>query len=315
MPRQGRELEKLVAQLEYVLSDTPFKVKSPDFLKDRSSGTVREVDVSVRGRVGSVDLLVIYECRDRDETEDVTWIEQIAQKGEDVGAHRVVAVSSEGFTQGATNKAAAKDVVLRTVADVDVTDLFDWLHAGAVNVAAQHARLSGVRVILPKDTSSEVFKALTDERSDMMSEDPILVRLRDGVEVSANELWSAAIERGLFDSNWNALISDALWDELAPGQERQVTLRWPTTEYATRVGGEIINIVGIEFFDATIWNETKTAPFTSLRKYLEGDTVLTETVDAEIDTDQGRWKVRIHMSRSGGPGGRRLSIVTERLNS
>jgi RHS repeat-associated protein len=45
-------------------------VKSPDFIEDRVTRGEREVDVSVRMKVGSVDVLIILECRDRDIEDD-----------------------------------------------------------------------------------------------------------------------------------------------------------------------------------------------------------------------------------------------------
>lgn len=87
MPRKGRALEQLVAELERVLGPTDVTIQSPEFIIGRNSGKRREVDVSLRTKIGSSAMFVMIECRDRQGRQDVTWIEQVAMKQEDVGAN------------------------------------------------------------------------------------------------------------------------------------------------------------------------------------------------------------------------------------
>src|SRR5260221_2294701 len=102
MPRKGRKLERIVEALEKCWSPERAEVRSPDFLIDRTTGEEREVDVSIRYKIGTIPVLVVLECRDRRNAQDVTWIEQLAKKRDDVMASRAVAVSSSGFTQSAS---------------------------------------------------------------------------------------------------------------------------------------------------------------------------------------------------------------------
>src|SRR5690242_19195938 len=95
--RKGRDLEVLVRDLERFLSDTPVEIRSPEHFTGRLSGIRREVDVTVRGKVGSLPVLAMIECRKRGTPSDVTWIEQIATKRDDIGAHRAVAVAMRRF--------------------------------------------------------------------------------------------------------------------------------------------------------------------------------------------------------------------------
>jgi hypothetical protein len=127
MPRKGRELEELVRDLEEILADAPVQVKSPDYMIGRMTGTRREVDVSVRAKVGTVSVLAIIECRKRKHRQDSTWVEQLATKMEDVGASRAVAVSSEPFAAGAVSLAAAKNIELRTFSEIDAPFLLGWV--------------------------------------------------------------------------------------------------------------------------------------------------------------------------------------------
>lgn len=127
MPRAGRELELLVQRLESFLADSPVEIRSPDYIRGKLTGSNREVDISLRAKVGSVDLLVIIECRDRDGTEDSPWIGDLAVRAEDVGAHRAVAVSSFGFSAGARNLARSKEIELRTYNEIDSAVANEWL--------------------------------------------------------------------------------------------------------------------------------------------------------------------------------------------
>jgi hypothetical protein len=64
LPRQGRALEQLVAGLEKVLGPTDVVIQSPEYILGPNTGDLREVDVTLRTKVGSSDLLVMIECRD-----------------------------------------------------------------------------------------------------------------------------------------------------------------------------------------------------------------------------------------------------------
>ncbi len=88
------------------MAPTGAAVKSPDRIPDKVTGEPREVDVSIRYKIGTSPVLITIECRDRSSKEDVRWIEQIAEKKHSIGASITVAVSSSDFTKPAINKAA-----------------------------------------------------------------------------------------------------------------------------------------------------------------------------------------------------------------
>jgi hypothetical protein len=96
---EWKEFEQLVARIERLLVPKGAVVKSPDHIPDLITGSLREVDASIRMKVGSSDLLMTIECRRRKGTEDDTWIEQLATKREKIGAAKTIAVSSTGFSK------------------------------------------------------------------------------------------------------------------------------------------------------------------------------------------------------------------------
>jgi hypothetical protein len=67
MKRRGRDLELLVSRLEQLVGglDDRVEIKSPDYIPDKDTGELREVDVALRTRMGSAGVLVVLETRDR----------------------------------------------------------------------------------------------------------------------------------------------------------------------------------------------------------------------------------------------------------
>jgi hypothetical protein len=127
MSNKGRAFEQLIYNLELLLARTPIEIRSPDFLIGKLSGVTREVDVSLRGKVGSVELLVIIECRDRKHKQDVRWIEQLSAKRDDVGAAKAIAVSQSGFSAASCSMASSLGIDIRSFADIDEQEISRWI--------------------------------------------------------------------------------------------------------------------------------------------------------------------------------------------
>lgn len=127
MPRRGKTLEKLVHTLEAMFADSTVKVTSPDYVVGGMSGRTREIDITIRGRVGSVTVFVMIECRDRAQKPGIDWIEQLASKRLDIGADRAIAVATAPFSVGARKAAARLSIELRRVEEVSDPSCFPFL--------------------------------------------------------------------------------------------------------------------------------------------------------------------------------------------
>src|SRR5215217_6263461 len=110
---QWREFERLVALLENHLRPQGAIIQSPDSIVDKVTGELREVDASIRYKVDAIPILVTIECRDRVAMQDVTWIEQLVTKRNDIGASATIAVSSNRFTEPAIKKAKFYNIETR----------------------------------------------------------------------------------------------------------------------------------------------------------------------------------------------------------
>jgi len=124
-----------VARIERAASSRGVAVRSPDRIRDLTTGRLREVDASVRQKIGTTEILVTVECRKRGRKGDDTWIEQLATKREKIGAAKTIAVSAAGFTSSAVESAKHLGIELRTLSEVNARDIEGWfLPSGAVHV-------------------------------------------------------------------------------------------------------------------------------------------------------------------------------------
>ena len=123
---EWREFEKLIALLEAHLGREGAIIKSPDFLLDKITGELREVDASVRYHANSMPFLITIECRDRNSTEDTRWIEQLVTKRVDIGATTTIAVSSKKFSKPARTKAEFYNIETRTLNEISEESIRDW---------------------------------------------------------------------------------------------------------------------------------------------------------------------------------------------
>ncbi len=123
--RKGRKLELLVKEIE-ALKLPNATIKSPEFVKDRDTNTLREVDISVRYSSEEKNFFIALECRDRDAHQDIAWVEQLIAKKNSIGADVLIAITSSSFTAPAKIKAFKNGVVLRELKKFNVNEIKKW---------------------------------------------------------------------------------------------------------------------------------------------------------------------------------------------
>ncbi|BCH27085.1 restriction endonuclease [Mesorhizobium sp. L-8-3] len=120
---EWREFERLIARIEADAGPRGLIVKSPDRLRCKLTGRLREVDASIRAKVGTTEMLVTIECRRRSRLQDVTWIEQLATKKSSIGADRTIAVAASGFSPEAQIAASHAGISLRKISEITVAEI------------------------------------------------------------------------------------------------------------------------------------------------------------------------------------------------
>ena len=281
MPRAGRGLEQLVQGLERLLAETPVEIRSPDFIVGKNTKTRREVDVSLRCKAGSVDILVILECRDRQSIQDVTWIEQLASKREDVGADKAVAVSATGFSQGAHNLAQLKQIELRSFAEIDEAVVFAWLKILAVEYRTRHMDVVGVTIDLA-DLPPEMTPMVVGPSPDGMRQvDEIFRRKSDGKMMSIDDIWVTAHGLGAgFDQAFR---------NLPPGEKERsiLTINFDNPQFEVDTTAGRYNAMSLTI-DANFYYYETSTPISRRYSLSRLPGTITENAEATIEREGGQ---------------------------
>lgn len=140
MTSDGRALERLVADLKALLLGTGFTVAGNDRVFDNEGNQLAEFDVTIEGRFGSTRFKWLIECRDRPSEGPApgSWIQQLAGRRQQFDFDKIVAVSTTGFSPGATHAARELNVTLRTV--ISTTEISQQL--GTIEFRMTRTRLS-----------------------------------------------------------------------------------------------------------------------------------------------------------------------------
>ena len=203
-----REFEQLVARIEADAGPLGLTVKSPDRIRCKITGRLREVDASVRAGIGTADLLLTIECRKRRPKQDVTWIEQLATKKNNIGATHTIAVSSSGFSDEAKALAAHHGIGIRYITEISATDVSRLLRIDLVLFNHRRCAAAGVglRIFRPGAWTMPDPRALDivlPPATDLHRS--IFRNIENGRTWSINDLWCqlqettdpfAGIERG-----------------------------------------------------------------------------------------------------------------------
>lgn len=121
MTRKGREFEIEYEKYYGMLDPSIYTVESPSFLIDKITGSKREVDILISFKDHeNTERKISIECRDRPNTvQDVTWIEQLATKKNDLGLDITIATTTKSFTKPAILKAQAYGIIVQASNKID----------------------------------------------------------------------------------------------------------------------------------------------------------------------------------------------------
>jgi len=118
-----KRFEKKAFEIQKSLSAANADVKYSDSIYGNDSKTNRQIDISIRSRVGSYSVLIVVECKDHKIPVDITDVDRFVTKVRDVRANKGVMISAKGFTEAAQNAAEQHGIDLRQLID---TESVDW---------------------------------------------------------------------------------------------------------------------------------------------------------------------------------------------
>jgi hypothetical protein len=118
----GKSFENLSATIFRSLTNNQDSIKvEEDVLLDGQDGK-RQIDVLMTSDIGPCKVRTIIECRDRGKVLDITHIDGLHSKMQDVGAHKSVIVSRKGFSKKAKAKANRLGISLFTLSEAKESD-------------------------------------------------------------------------------------------------------------------------------------------------------------------------------------------------
>ena len=94
------EFEAIIARLQTTFNKGTI-VTRDEKLPGNLSGRLRQIDVCIRTKVGTENVLIIVECKKLNRKVDVKAVESFIGVKKDVGAQMGIMVSSEGFSRSA----------------------------------------------------------------------------------------------------------------------------------------------------------------------------------------------------------------------
>ncbi|GBF21898.1 MULTISPECIES: restriction endonuclease [Arenibacter] len=199
MTRKGRKFEILIETLEKHALNKEGTIISPGYLTDQVTRQLREVDVLIASRVGTSNISIILECRDRKAKQDTTWIEQLNSKLKDLKADKLIAVSSSGFSKPALEKAERYGIETRTFSEIDKTIIESWWQVNHVDFISKQFRIIHFHPHLEDQDFFKKFRVPANPEEKYI------------LDKSENRLLSMT---ELFRENCNQIIS--LWGGLIP---------------------------------------------------------------------------------------------------
>ena len=153
--KQIDKMQNLIASLEASLLPKGAKIKAQDYIEDRVTGQLRRVDISIRKQVGSIPVLIIIDCKDKNIINDIEWIEKLAQKRDAIHAEKAVAVTYDKFSDSALRKADFMNIETRSLNEITPSDISEWCKIETMTLSNYRVEYINVKIFL--ETSPELY--------------------------------------------------------------------------------------------------------------------------------------------------------------
>lgn len=278
MESSWRKFEWLVARIEEILAPEGVVIKSPDRIKDLVTGQMREVDASIRYKVGSTPILITIECRERAGVQDDTWIEQLATKRNKIGAAKTIAVSSTGFTKPAVRSARFHNIELRQINDITDDEITrKWADGLIVNMHLEHYNFKLLQINYDIDTKLEgleISPAITDSYLKDSLSTTILYATKDNQALTINDLIVA------HSDNSDVIVG-------GPIVSKKISIEFPKHAYYSYSNFGRIDVVGVTFeFDVS--ESIVNVPIEKISEYVEHKQPIIKVAERTIPIKGGK---------------------------
>jgi len=205
MPKRTNIFQRLVKLLHDRL-DANWVVNESEMLIHRLTGEEREVDIVLKYKLGTYDVIVSIECTDNKRPASSTWVESMAKKHEFLPTSKLILWSASGFYKPAI--ATAEKFGIETVSQNDNIDV-EWgvlskifkdgllkvVHSSfsffidVVDTNGKKTRLEGPHNYIFRFNNGESFFTIMHLREYVMSLQEIGTVLLDHATNEENAFW------------------------------------------------------------------------------------------------------------------------------
>lgn len=204
MPKKTNDgilLERLVKLIEGMLLPQGFEVESRKLIYNEKGLQIAELDIVITGRLGSASISWLIECRDRpsEGPAPISWIEQLTARRGRLKFDKVMAVSTTGFSESATEEADRVGIELRTLDEQTFEQVAQWLPFNAP-IVIRNAEFNEIRVYLKEQTDHE-SEGLT-ESIPIDIKNAIFLYTETGEDLTILKVWQKILSQNqqLFDN-------------------------------------------------------------------------------------------------------------------
>lgn len=136
-----REFELLAASIQKKLAPEA-TVTHNDSVMGKRSHTKRQIDISVRQKIGQYDLFIAVDCKDYKRRVDIPHVEEFMGLVEDISANKGAMISARGFTKAALARAMDAGIDTYTLIDAQNQDWRQYIALPALNFDRSVARFN-----------------------------------------------------------------------------------------------------------------------------------------------------------------------------
>jgi len=292
--KRGDDFENLVENLERLLATSDIKIERNVRLRDiETTHGTREVDILLTAKVGEGEYKVAIECRDRKKVDDITWMDALIRRREDLGLDKVIAVSKSNFSSAMMEKAKVHDITLRKINPIDITEIADWFGVSQLRVTGRITELYDYEIFTVVETP------LTPQALQTLKDELILAKTkyanayfyvpRSGGHASLKFIWDDFCRRH------PDLV--AQWKDAALRSDSPIFLevpyKMPEIVLVSKVREVRIEAI---IFKAKLSKDISYAPPSQILRYQEGGTKLVDIVRFEKDIKGHTFSVEVRGS-------------------
>ena len=156
-----KEFQDIIADIQIQLSKES-EVKSPDYIRGVFTKIDREVDVSIRTKIGLYDFLTVIECRDHKRPVDIKYIEEMVSKRDDIRANKLIIISKEGFSKTAKELARIRGLELLKFSDSEDFNWDEFISTSVITIHQKHYDILSLDFIMKDDKNIEPLDGMKE---------------------------------------------------------------------------------------------------------------------------------------------------------